>query len=289
MPRPVRITKRERPTQPMDLRQMTSASKTFAIPELFELILLNLDTRTLLTKAQLICHTWTSFIQESPAIQWALFFKPEPIGSPWQNPLLAEVFPSIFTSDPDVQSNVNLTFTNFDLILNSHKFDAYMRPEASWRRMLVQQPPLSTLSLLRSSAGHGGQLFYHYEALVSDISSLTAIDLPSGLRMETVFETLIFSEMWEQFDYQQATEAIWGPEQLAKMVRTDLERYGVENFGLMIFTSVGWSRHGLVGSSLDWECAIVKKVKEGYQKLGLKPKVTAQAFVKRKSYGSLWD
>lgn len=156
---------------------MTSASQTFAIPELFELILLNLDTRTLLTKAQLICHTWTTFIQESPAIQWALFFKPEPKGPRWQNPLLAEVFPSIFSSsDPNVQSNVNLTFTNFDLILNSHKFDAYMRPEASWRRMLVQQPPLSTLSLLRSSAGHGGQLFYHYEALVSDTSlSLTAI------------------------------------------------------------------------------------------------------------------
>lgn len=33
--------------------------------------------------------------------------------------------------------------------------------------MLVQQPPVYTLSLLRSNVGHGGQYLYIYEALVS--------------------------------------------------------------------------------------------------------------------------
>lgn len=33
--------------------------------------------------------------------------------------------------------------------------------------MLVLQPPVYTLALLWSSVGHGGQCFYHHEALVS--------------------------------------------------------------------------------------------------------------------------
>ena len=163
----------------------SAQSQAFSITEIFELILLQLDTRTLLTKAQLICHTWTTFIQESPAIQWALFFKPMTSvhSKKHQNPLLAEVFPSIFNQygpglgsescdEKDKHDNYNiLTFTTFDMILNPHKLDAYMRPEASWRRMLVQQPPVYTLSVLRSSIGHGGRHFYHYEALVSGVFS----------------------------------------------------------------------------------------------------------------------
>ncbi|CAG7920379.1 unnamed protein product [Penicillium olsonii] len=264
----------------------SARSQTFSIPELLELILLQLDTRTLLTTAQLICHTWTTFIQESPTIQWALFFKPEPkLGSRrWQNPLLATAFPSIFSSsEPEIKSNVNLTFTNFDMIRNPQKLDAYMRPEASWRRMLVQQPPPYTLSLLRSSTGHGGQLFYHYEALEIPKSA------SSGLCMETVFETLVFGEMWESFTSKQATETIWAPEQLNGVVRKDLERYGVKDFGLMVFTSVGWSHRGRFESSLHWECEHVEKIRQEYRQIGLKSKYSEKAFTKRKSYGSLWD
>lgn len=153
---------------------MTDSARhqAFSIPEIFEQILLKLDPRTLLTKAQLICRAWTTFIQTSPAIQWALFFKPKNQHSPKsQNPLLAAIFPSIFNRD---RERANLTLTTFQ-ILTSRKWDqsdeirldAWVRPEASWRRMLIQQPPLYTLSLLRSSAGHGGELLHHYKALVS--------------------------------------------------------------------------------------------------------------------------
>lgn len=159
----------------------SAQSQVFSIPEIFELILLQLDNRTLLTVAQLICHTWTTFIQESAAIQWALCFKPvtNPRSRTWQNPLLAEVFPSIFSSStPEVKSNISFTFKTFDMLRTPEKCEAYMRPDASWRYMLVQQPPLTTLSLLRSSAGHGGQLFYRYETLVRpDIQYLTMQDI----------------------------------------------------------------------------------------------------------------
>jgi hypothetical protein len=159
-------------------------SQAFSIAEIFELILLQLDNRTLLTKAQLICHTWTAFIQQSVAIQWALFFKPRTVihSKKYQNPLLAEVFPTVFnqyglaaqTSGSENREHYAecnlLTFTTFDMVCNPHKLHAYIRPEASWRRMLVQQPPVYTMSLLRGSIGHGGRFFYCNEALVSLVS-----------------------------------------------------------------------------------------------------------------------
>jgi hypothetical protein len=158
-------------------------SHALSIPEIFELILLNLDTRTLLTKANRICRAWSQFIAFSPPLQWALFFRPldNALNKPkTQNPLLAEVFPSIFrqssnipeentddTKDGNGKHHASITFTTFDFVRRPYMLDAYMRPEASWRRMLVQQPPVCTLALLRSSVGHGGQYLYHYEALVS--------------------------------------------------------------------------------------------------------------------------
>ena len=160
----------------------TSAqTHALSIPEIFELILLNLDTRTLLTKATRICHAWTNFIDSSPPIQWALFFRPldNALNIPkTQNPLLAETFPSIFhqsgtsngktnTTKKSSTSTSNVTFTTFAMVKHPRKWDVFIRPEASWRRMLVQQPPVYTLSLLRSNVGHGGQYLYIYETLVS--------------------------------------------------------------------------------------------------------------------------
>jgi hypothetical protein len=168
---------------PMAPTPTPAQSHALSIPEIFELILLNLDIRTLLTKASRICHSWSHFINSSPRIQWALFFRPldHALNKPkTQNPLLAETFPSIFdqfectgkrndldTDTTNEKPTSNVTLTTFDMIKNPHKWDAYIRPEASWRRMLVQQPPVYTLSLLRSNVGHGGQHLYIYEAMVS--------------------------------------------------------------------------------------------------------------------------
>lgn len=130
----------------------SARDKVLSISETFEVILLHLDTGTLLTKAQLICRTWTTFIQDSPAIQWALFFKPVKTSMrTHQNPLLAEMFPSVFSRE-NGESNGNLTFTTFVMIRNPHKMEAWIRPEASWRKMLVQQPPLYKLSLLYTAS-----------------------------------------------------------------------------------------------------------------------------------------
>ncbi|CAI7582843.1 unnamed protein product [Penicillium glandicola] len=279
-------------------------SHALSIPEIFELILLNLDTRTLLTKATRICHAWSHFINSSPSIQWALFFRPldNPLNkAKIQNPLLAETFPSIFhqfalssernankNNDPDTdttdeKTTSNITFTTFDMVQNPHKWDAYIRPEASWRRMLVQQPPVYTLSLLRSNVGHGGQYLYIYEALDNQKEPA------GGLRMDIVFEALIFGDRWDQDEYS-ATEMIWGREFLPTRVRGDLELFGVRDLGLVFYTCLGESPRGRGGYVSMLECEVVKNVKAAYTRLGIKPKYSDEAFLRgRKSWGSLWD
>ncbi|KAJ5549777.1 hypothetical protein N7535_002281 [Penicillium sp. DV-2018c] len=284
-------------------------SHALSIPEIFELILLNLDTRTLLTKATRICRTWTQFINSSPALQWALFFRPLDNvlnKSKIQNPLLAEVFPSIFRhpsaipdddmhdidsedeSDDYSESHlVDVTFTTFDFVRRPHKLDAYMRPEASWRRMLVQQPPVYTLALLRSSLGHGGQHLYHYEVLSTNDHN----ELSGGLRMEALFEVLVFGEIWDQYDYP-ATQVAWGLEDLPKWTQRDLKLYGVGDLGLVLYTPFGENGRGRGGhrTGRDSEHDAVKNVKGRYDRLGIEPKYSEETLIlKRKTWGSLWD
>lgn len=107
--------------------------------------------------------------------------------------------------------------------------------------------------------------------------------------METVFEMLVFGEMWEQFDFHQRTESIWDTDQLPEKVRGDLERYGMDDFGLMFFTTVGWSRRGAERTSLEVETRAVEEIQRAYQRLGLEPKYSRLDFGKARSYGSLWD
>lgn len=126
--------------------------------EVLELILLQLDLRTLLVAATCVCHAWAELIRDSPAIQRRLFFAPDPDiqpSAPIHCALLADAFPSVFVyhrtgafweddlGDPTRQFSVK----SWDLILHPNRQPAYLRPEASWRRMLVQQPPIYKLGV----------------------------------------------------------------------------------------------------------------------------------------------
>ncbi|PYH79564.1 hypothetical protein BO82DRAFT_404201 [Aspergillus uvarum CBS 121591] len=99
------------------------AHRTFRIPEILEIILLGLDTKTLLLSTR-VCRTWNALIRSSPGIQKALFFRP---------------------ADPRLFSRLvgAAYFSAFPLIASEEIDKAYLRPEASWRRMLLQQPPTS--------------------------------------------------------------------------------------------------------------------------------------------------
>ncbi|KAE8135354.1 hypothetical protein BDV38DRAFT_284989 [Aspergillus pseudotamarii] len=149
---------------------------TLSTFELLELILLQLDTQTLLT-AQRICQAWSRIIQESVPIQKALFFIPTDSSSAStkvQNPLLAKMFPSFFQSNPTLLASV-------DMLQRPEKLEAYIRPEASWRRMLVQQPPIFRIGILISCFAMSESYTFH------EISTRE-----NGLRMEEYFEVFLF-------------------------------------------------------------------------------------------------
>lgn len=135
--------------------------------EILEAILLQTDIRTLLTSATRVCRSWHNIIQGSASLQAVLFLKPvkEPAfsithsekGARWsyckhkriRNPLIEtdiwpEFFRKRFRSPSDRSWQVKEEFPCMD----PDKEKAYLREEASWRRMLLHQPPTSHLALI---------------------------------------------------------------------------------------------------------------------------------------------
>ncbi|ETS84873.1 hypothetical protein PFICI_02898 [Pestalotiopsis fici W106-1] len=173
--------------------QNPGVSQVLYMPELLECIFLQLDMQTLLVSAQRTCRTWRELISTSPALQEALFFKPQdgPAGFDGQdgrdqadntgklesrnvacqgvrkNPLLASVFPAWFQDyqykgpsphrrngrrpRPGDGENELATLSSVSRLpiwtsYSSQPFAAATEqflhsPSASWRRMLIQQPP----------------------------------------------------------------------------------------------------------------------------------------------------
>ena len=121
-------------------------------PEILAMILAEMDMRTLLISAQRVCRTWLNLISESPSIQKALFFTPIK-GSEWgmeektSNPLLAETFPSFFPAKGRPMY-YQFNFSDLAMAKDASTMARFVRDDASWRRMLVQQPPISDIGVL---------------------------------------------------------------------------------------------------------------------------------------------
>ncbi|KAE8422264.1 hypothetical protein BDV36DRAFT_245462, partial [Aspergillus pseudocaelatus] len=141
--------------------------RTLSTPEVLELILLQLDLRTLLTSAQRTCRAWRTLIQDSPALQRALFFMPgtgDSSGRKVSNPLLVEAFPFVF------DTSTNMTFPEYRdgeclstcrMAKYPETQTAFLRREASWRRMLLQQPPVFKLARWHSFYSAFGVYLYY--------------------------------------------------------------------------------------------------------------------------------
>ncbi|PWY67516.1 hypothetical protein BO70DRAFT_260192, partial [Aspergillus heteromorphus CBS 117.55] len=113
-----------------------------SIPELLELILVRLDMRTLLL-SQGVCRTWQTIITRCPHLQRALYFQPcrsSPPGTTSQDRPLNPLFQSIIS--PYIISETGPKRPNPATIA------AISEPTASWRRMLIRQPPTSLLTVV---------------------------------------------------------------------------------------------------------------------------------------------
>lgn len=137
----------------------TEPHKIFLIPEILKMILVQTDMQTLLTSAQRVCHQWHTLIQDSADLQAALFFKPVrytlPHGTPGiRNPLLAKYIWPWFCSTRAQRYGAPPVEGGAKLPLIDHRNDKrFRRKEASWVRMLFQQPPRSCIGLVEKDGG----------------------------------------------------------------------------------------------------------------------------------------
>lgn len=143
------------------------AHKVFRIPEILELILLHTETRTLLL-SQRVCRLWLSLISHTPSLQIALFFKPSkiPISSDQKrtrNPLFGDtLWPEFLRKQLPTAPRWYKCCYRLDFpVLDLAREQAYLRPEASWRRMLFQQPPSSCIGIVEYNAEGASDLYSH--------------------------------------------------------------------------------------------------------------------------------
>jgi len=149
--------------------KLPPSERALASTELLENIFLQLNLRSLLTSAQSVNRSWRQLIQKSSKIQKALFFQPEKkrrgANEPMFNSLSMETFPSLFPQDGGTSSK--FSFTSLDMAQTPEKLAAYARSEASWRKMLVQQPPISEFAFMYSEKSMGGDSLEQYSLKVS--------------------------------------------------------------------------------------------------------------------------
>jgi hypothetical protein len=173
------------------LVKQPASTRALLLPEIVTLIMHQMDMRTLLI-TQRVCRAWKNVIQSSHSLQKALFLLPDhtskdPTKPRLYNPLLAESFPSFFPPTLDNDSIEQLTLTTLPFIKTRETLKTYLRPEASWRRMLTTQPPVHTIGRFICGSGMLG-LNWHQQK---------AKPLKDGLRMGTLFEMIIKLDRYE--------------------------------------------------------------------------------------------
>ena len=130
---------------------MDPAEQVLSTTELLEIILLYVDPRTVLTSAQRVSRRWRALVTESPALQGALFLRPDPnhqrhyhqhqqmaarVGTPLVNPFLTRDFwapmDALLLGDGSREPP-------WWVRGRPARDPRFMRRGASWRRMLARR------------------------------------------------------------------------------------------------------------------------------------------------------
>ncbi|KAJ7040507.1 hypothetical protein C8F04DRAFT_1032288 [Mycena alexandri] len=163
---------------------MSAAQDTvISSPELVELILAHLPMRDLLVTAPRVSKMWNATTL-TPPLQRVLFFQPDPSDwRPLRNPLLMELFPPFFAPKGprgrwpgDAESIAKMPWANAT--------QAFRHPDASWRRMLIVQPPAATLIVTQISHWQEGDFQSQETVNYDDTSS-------PGLRMGPLYDLAV--------------------------------------------------------------------------------------------------
>ncbi|RGP67668.1 hypothetical protein FSPOR_5857 [Fusarium sporotrichioides] len=179
-----------------------AARQVLGCYELLHHICSFMDIPTLL-HAQLVSQHWHDMISISPLLQQNLYLKPRPSVNPDQphsfNPLLFKHFEPILKGrmspyrwDGALSENIlrmsGMSITNMKDGRKIHK--AFTRRGASWRRMLIAQPPIT-------SVGYVSKVFSGRSDMMAGDWSL--LSFPNGLRMGDFYD-MVFQAIWGKPD-----------------------------------------------------------------------------------------
>lgn len=159
-------------------KKMTSACEhVLSTPELLEAILIHVTPLHTLLHAQLVSQHFHSTILSSPKLQQLLFFRPSPSPSQeWTvNPLLRKHFLPFFVVPGSRFKGSSRTFGMLQLLPWTRfefRKQAFLRAEASWRRMLLMQPPPKELQVIEWCHAMGGD--------TESKKTITFDDTPAG-------------------------------------------------------------------------------------------------------------
>ncbi|GIJ86479.1 hypothetical protein Asppvi_005368 [Aspergillus pseudoviridinutans] len=254
-----------------------AAMTALSIPEILVMILLKLDMRTLIW-SQRTCRSWFTTIKYSTDIQKALFFTPIekiPNQEPLQNSMLGVAFPALFDrtdpNDPEDKYDYGQSaLSTFDMIKNPQKLEAYLRPEASWRRMLVQQPPAHKFAVLEEGFGMGHG--YRFFEIPSELNGFS-----NGLRMGDFFEELVFGNN-DWYARCNVKRVIWWCRTLPRALNPCCEMKEVStrilNYEIVVWLrsySNGCTESDDEGPTQDE--AAMDRIKAAYRETGIQPKL----------------
>lgn len=219
------------PTKSLSLSLCQSQSQSQATasvlrtPELLELILLHLDLKSRITSAPRVCSFWLETLNHSPMLRQASFFQADrsldtkPGERPCLNPLLREAFGDQFFNLSDCQVDKypfrraeyfwKLPWSSQALphlkastgsVLDvdpTCRQRSFTRAGASWRRMLVSQPPppflgFTWLDCFTTATGH--------RCLVDSVTppQNDAGDFDTGVTMGQLYDTIQSLTMQQQ-------------------------------------------------------------------------------------------
>ncbi|KAJ5097475.1 hypothetical protein N7456_008196 [Penicillium angulare] len=195
----------------MEPANLSPQQTAIQIPEILENILLHLDEKSLLTSAQRVSRFWHDLVSQPP-LQKHLFFQPD-----WDqkekvtSELLVENFPLWFPNNAGQPAQSTENMQNIGIVdLRDHrrnafktlpiasplKNEAFMYKDASWRRMLVQQPPIPKLVVFTTANSMMGT-FFEGPAIVEELFSYKKLDdleskppdKSEPLRMDLFYDT----------------------------------------------------------------------------------------------------
>lgn len=171
----------------------TAMRQVLGCYETLHLICTFIDMPTLL-HAQLVSKHWHDMISTSPLLQQNLFFNPRlsvNIEQPSTiNPLLLQHFEAILKGRESYNKQMwhnspamsRMSIANMKNGRKVHK--AFIRRDASWRRMLVAQPPITSIGYMRKVNGD---------------EDWKLLPFPGGLRMGDLYD-MVFQAIWSKVD-----------------------------------------------------------------------------------------